>query len=136
MRVARQVAQYAYMYIALEHITRHCHHIYLLNAYNTHDILSPFKLYMFPSTVPPMIEATSSEMSINISEPATLVCLITGYPHPSITWEKNDGAFSTNSTRIDIFDFEVGTMDSGSGPDIGYMSSGFTGSGSIANLLR
>ena len=123
MRVAHQVTQYTYMSITLP-------------PYIPTTRIQSFKVYIFPSTVPPIIEATSSEMRINISEPATLVCLITGYPHPSITWEKNDEAFSTNSTRIDIFNFEVGTMDSGSGPDIGYMSSGFTGSGSIADLLR
>ena len=72
-------------------------------------------------------------MRINISEPAILACLITGYPHPSITWKKNDEVFSTNTARINI---EVGAMDSGSGSDISYMSSGFIGSGSTADLLR
>ena len=86
--------------------------------------------------MPPIIEAASPEMRINISEPAILVCLITGYPRPSITWKKNDEVFSTNTARINIFQFEVGATDSGSGSDISYMSSGFTGSGSIADLLR
>ena len=86
--------------------------------------------------MPPIIEAASPEMRINISEPAFLACLITGYPRPNITWKKNDEVFSTNTARINIFEFEVRAVDSGSGSDISYMSSGFTGSGSIADLLR
>ena len=78
-----------------------------------------------------MIEAYTPEMRINISEPATLVCLITGYPRPNITWEKNSEVF-TDFVRISIFDVEVGAMDSGSSSDIGR----FNDSGSIGNLLR
>ena len=83
-----------------------------------------------------MIEAHTPEMGIN-SEPAVLVCLITGYPRPNITWEKNGEVF-TDSARINIFDFEVGAMDSGNSSDIGYMSiaNRFNDSGSIGNLLR
>ena len=77
---------------------------------------------IFFFSVPPIIEAASPEMRINISEPAVLACLITGYPRPSITWKKNDEVFSTNTTRINISDFEVRAVDSGSG--------------SIADLLR
>ena len=79
-----------------------------------------------------MIEATSPEMSVTISEPAILVCLITGYPHPSVIWEKNGEVF-TDSARINIFDFEVGAMGSG---NLSGIASRFNNSGSIGDLLR
>ena len=91
---------------------------------------------VFPSSVPPKIEDASQEMMINISEPAILVCLITGYPRPSITWEKDGEDFSTDSTRINILDFEVAAIYSGSGSSSSYISDGFTGNSSITDLLR
>ena len=77
-----------------------------------------------------MIEATSPEMRMTISEPAILVCLITGYPRPSITWEKNGEVFSTNSARVTIFDLNAEAVDSGNFSGIN------SGSVSIADLLR
>ena len=79
--------------------------------------------------MPPIIEVYSPEMRINISEPATLVCLITGYPRPSITW-KDGEVFSTNTARVTIFDLNAEAVDGGS------ISSGYNGSVSIADLLR
>ena len=83
--------------------------------------------------MPPIIEAASPEMRINISEPAILVCLITGYPRPSIMWEKDGEVFSINSARIHIFDFNAEAVDSGNFSGI---NSGFNGSVSFADLLR
>ena len=80
--------------------------------------------------MPPIIEAASPEMSITISEPAILVCLITGYPRPSVTWRKNSEVFSKNSARVTIFD-EVVNSGNFSG-----ISGGFNGSISIVNFLR
>ena len=81
-------------------------------------------------------------MQINVSDPATLVCLITGFPLPTITWQKDDEDFTADSVGVNIFEFEVASSDSasasgsGSSSDINYISSGYTGSGSIADLLR
>jgi len=84
-------------------------------------------------------------MQINISEPATLVCLTTGFPLPSVTWQKDGEDFTANTIGVDIFEFPVygGRSSSGSGSESsmgsgsGHLtSSGFTGSGSIADLIR
>ena len=80
-----------------------------------------------------MIEAASPEMSMTISEPAILACLITGYPRPSVIWEKNSEVFSSNSAGVTIFDLNAEAVDSG---NFSNMSSGFNGSVSIADLLR
>ena len=92
------------------------------------------ELYSSPS-VPPFIEAASPEMEINISEPAILVCLLTGFPLPRITWLKNDQEFVPDSERVNIFEFRVdfseSDRDNGSGS--GYMNNG---SEFLADLLR
>ena len=53
-------------------------------------------------------------MQINVSEPATLVCLITGFPLPTITWQKNNEDFTADSVGVNIFEFEVASSDSAS----------------------
>ena len=104
----------------LRHTSPTCHEVYL------------------SFSVPPIVEAASPEMQINVSEPAILVCLITGFPLPSIAWQKNGEDLSADFMRINIFEFEVVSNESGSdsGSGISYVSSGFTGNGSIADLLR
>ena len=105
--------------------------------------------YRIPlSSVRPMVRGASSGMQLNVSEPATLVCLITGFPRPTITWQKNYEDFTADSVGVNIFEFEVASSNSasasgaasssgaGSSSDINYISSGYTGSGSIADLLR
>ena len=47
-----------------------------------------------PCTVPPTIERASQSKEINISEPATLVCLITGFPTPDVVWLKDNEVLS------------------------------------------
>ena len=93
-----------------------------------------YELYSSPS-VPPFIEAASPEMEINISEPAILVCLLTGFPLPTITWLRNDQEFVPDSERVNIFEFRVdfseSDRDNGSGS--GYMNNGTE---LIADLLR
>ena len=99
-----------------------------------------YELYSSPS-VPPFIEAASPEMEINIyiSEPAILVCLLTGFPLPTITWLKNDQEFVPDSERVNIFEFRVDFSDSdrdsgsGSGSGSGYM---YNGNEFLADLLR
>ena len=89
----------------------------------------------------PVVHSTSQMMQINISEPATLACLTTGFPLPSVTWQKDREEFTANTMGVNVFEFLVYGSRSGSGSSMGigsgdYMSSGFTGSGSIADLLR
>ena len=93
-----------------------------------------YELYSSPS-VPPFIEAASPEMEINISEPAILVCLLTGFPLPTITWLKNDQEFVPDSERVNIFEFRVDFSDSdrSNGSGGGYMNNG---SEFLADLLR
>ena len=91
--------------------------------------------------VSPVVHSASQMMQINISEPATLACLTTGFPLPSVTWQKDGEEFTANTMGVNIFEFLVCGSDSGSGSSMGvgsgdYMSSGFTGSGSIADLIR
>ena len=95
-------------------------------------IFFPVMKHVIPFSVPPMIEATSLEVRITINEPAILVCLITGCPHPSVIWEKNGEVF-TDSVRISIFDFEVEEVDS---DDFSGITSRFNDSGSSDDLLR
>ena len=97
-----------------------------------------YELYCSPS-VPPFIEAASPEMEINISEPAILVCLLTGFPLPTITWLKNDQEFVPDSEHVNIFEFRVDFSESGRGSGSGSESgSGYTNSVSelITDLLR
>ena len=93
-----------------------------------------YGLYSSPS-VPPFIEAASPQMEINISEPAILVCLLTGFPLPRITWLKNDQEFVPDSERVNIFEFRVdfSESDRASGSGSGYTSSA---SELIDDLLR
>ena len=90
-----------------------------------------YVLYSSPS-VPPFIEDASPQMEINISEPAILVCLLTGFPMPRITWLKNDQEFVS-----DIFEFRVDfhESDRGSGSGSGYTSTSGA-SELIDDLLR
>ena len=75
---------------------------------------------------------------VNLPLSATLVCLVTGYPIPSVSWQKNGetidlyGSMVELQARIDIFDFEPEDNTTlGSGFD----SSGYMGSGTIASLI-
>ena len=83
------------------------------------------------------MHSTSQMMQINSSEPATLVCLTTGFPLPSVTWQKDGEEFTASTMGVNIAEFQVFGLDSNNGTEFGYYtSSGFTGSGSIADLLR
>ena len=97
-----------------------------------------YELYCSPS-VPPFIEAASPEMEINISEPAILVCLLTGFPLPRIAWLKNDQEFVPDSEHVNIFEFRVDFSESDRGSGSGSGSgSGYTSNASelITDLLR
>ena len=68
-------------------------------------------------------------MMINISEPAIIACLITGFPRPAVTWWKGGNVLVDDYVRIRIFEFEVSSSGSGSGSSIDYFGSGLAGSG-------
>ena len=51
----------------------------------------------------PLISSVSNITEVRLGMPAVLVCLVTGYPLPSIGWRKDGEEFS-NSSRVDNFE--------------------------------
>ena len=86
----------------------------------------------------PIVQNISSLTEVNISLPATLACLTTGYPLPDITWEKDGGdVVMSMDGRVSFFAFTTDTMDTvGVNESSGYESSGYDGSDPIVNLLE
>ncbi len=86
----------------------------------------------------PVIVDTSVLTEVRLGVPAVLVCLVTGFPIPSISWRK-DGEIvniysdSSLSARLDVIKFAAVAMDANSSAE--FKSSGYTGSGSIMDLL-
>ena len=77
----------------------------------------------------PIINSVSGLTEVNVSLPATLVCLTTGYPLPSITWQKEGGeVMFPMDGRISTFSFNVSNSSS--------ESNGFMGSGSVEGLIE
>ena len=84
-----------------------------------------------PTLVYPIINNVSSLTEVNVSCPATLVCLTTGFPLPSITWQKEgEEVMLTMDGRISTFSFDTGSISSS------FESSGFMSSGSIKGLIE
>ena len=81
-------------------------------------------LYFIPVT--PLISDISSFTEVRLGMPAVLVCLVTGYPLPSIAWKKDFEEFS-NSSRVDRIQFPTGSDES---QDMEYMQNS-----SIVDLL-
>ena len=76
----------------------------------------------------PIINNVSSLTEVNVSRPATLICLTTGFPLPSITWKKEgEEVMLTVDGRISTFSFDVSSRSS---------SFQSNGSGSIEGLLQ
>ncbi len=86
----------------------------------------------------PVIVDTSALTEVRLGVPTVLVCLVTGFPIPSISWRK-DGEIvniysdSSLSARLDFVTFAAVAMDTNSSAE--FESSGYTGSGSIMGLL-
>ena len=84
-----------------------------------------------------MIVSTSPETEIVIDQQVVLVCGVTGFPRPSITWSKDGELLPEESERISIYEFEASVpTESGSGSGISLVGSGLIGSGSITGLIR
>ena len=89
-------------------------------------------------TVTPLISDISSLTEVRLGMPAVLVCLVMGYPHPSIGWRKNGEEFSDDSTlhsRLDITELstESKAINRSNNGDI--LATGYLGNSSIADLL-
>ena len=75
---------------------------------------------LLSTLVYPIINNVSSLTEVNVSCPATLVCLTTGFPLPSIIWQKEgEEVMLTMDGRISTFSFDTGNgssefMDNGS----------------------
>ena len=86
---------------------------------------------LLSTLVYPVINNVSSLTEVNVSCPATLLCLTTGFPLPSISWQKEgEEVMLTMDGRISTFSFDVGSGSSS------FESSGFTGNGSIEGLIE
>ena len=102
-------------------------------ALYTHPIHAPFLLSISPcpsshTLVYPIINNVSSLTEVNVSRPATLVCLTTGFPLPSITWQKEgEEVMVVMDGRISTFTFDIGNRSS---------SFESSGNGSIGGLLE
>ena len=86
---------------------------------------------LLSTLVYPIINNVSSLTEVNVSRPATLVCLTTGFPLPSITWQKEgEEVMFTMNGRISTFSFDVGSGSSS------FESSEFMDNGSIEGLIE
>ncbi len=88
--------------------------------------------------VTPLIVDTSALTEVRLGVPVVLVCLVTGFPIPSISWRKDGEIVNIYSdasltARLDVVEFAAVTMDTNSSTE--FESSGYTGSGSIMGLL-
>ena len=93
-------------------------------------LLLPFLLSSH-TLVYPIINNVSSLTEVNVSHPTTLVCLTTGFPLPSITWQKEgEEVMFTMNGRISTFSFDVGSGSSS------FESSEFMDNGSIEGLIE
>ena len=86
----------------------------------------------------PVIVDTSALTEVRLGVPTVLVCLVTGFPIPSISWRKDGeivNIYSDSSllARLDVVEFAALSMDANSSTE--FESSGYTGSGSIMGLL-
>ena len=84
-----------------------------------------------PPLVYPVVNNVSSLTEVNVSLPTSLVCLATGFPLPSITWQKEgEEVMSTLDGWISAFHFGIGSGFSS------FESSGFVGNGTIEGFLE
>ena len=85
--------------------------------------------------VTPLISDISSLTEVRLGMPAVLVCLVMGYPLPSIVWSKDGEEFSDDPTlhsRPDIIEFSTESIRSNDG-DI--LAIGYMGNNSVTDLI-
>ncbi len=88
----------------------------------------------FP-TVTPRVVNISDLTEVDVTLPATLACLTTGYPLPFITWQKDGvGLKQSIDARVTYFSFDI-SPEMGGNTSV-YESSGYKGSGSISGLVQ
>ena len=97
-----------------------------------------YLLLCYAHVVTPVIVDTSALTEVRLGVPTVLVCLVTGFPIPSISWRKDGeivNIYSDSSllARLDVVEFAAVSMDTNSSAE--FQSSGYTGSGSIMGLL-
>ncbi len=68
-----------------------------------------------------------------LDEDVAVFCLATGYPIPSITWQKNGADIDSEVGRFSIFDF-LPQLENDTFESSGFMMG--SGEGNIADLLR
>ena len=78
--------------------------------YSIYIICAYVFILFYVSTVPPMIQTGSTNLTITVNNPVTLDCEVFGIPQPEITWFKNDAIFSVDGDpayRLDLRYAEV-----------------------------
>ncbi len=81
-----------------------------------------------------MVQDISDLTEVNITLAASFVCLTSGYPLPSITWQKGGEELDQSMDRhVTFFAFEVSEMGVIAS---GYESSGYSGRRSISTLVQ
>ncbi len=74
----------------------------------------------FSPTVTPRVANISDLTEVNITLPATLACLTTGYPLPFITWQKERVGLEQSNDGIMLVAFNVSGSNSGLVPMAGF----------------
>ncbi len=112
--------------------------LYLYNCVYIYLHVSTLFLLCCAHVVTPVIVDIFALAEVRLGVPAVLVCLVTGFPIPSISWRK-DGEIvniysdSSLSARLDVIKFAAVSMDTNNSAE--FESSRYTGSGSIMGLL-
>ena len=103
--------------------------------------ISLLSCYFSLMTVSPLIGDTSSLTEVRLGRPAVLVCLVTGFPLPSISWRKDSEEFTIGddpilSSRIDFLELPAKDMaiSSFNGSDLQGIL-GHLGNGSIVDAI-
>ena len=94
-----------------------------------------YKKYFLFILVTPEVIDTSVPTKVRLEMPTALACLANGFPVPSISWRKDGEEVnlytdSALNARIDVIEFAPDSFS-----DNDFQSSGYTGNGSLVDLL-